>query len=42
MLYEVITVGFKYEAYSEKHKRVSHIIAIIAKRDPYKRFPALV
>lgn len=33
-------VEFKYEAYSEKHKRVSHIIAIIAKRDPYKRFPA--
>ncbi|WP_372773447.1 nitroreductase [Mangrovibacterium sp.] len=29
----------KYDAYSEKHKRVSHIIAVIAKRDPYKRFP---
>ena len=30
---------FKYAAYSEKWKRVSHIIAIIAKRDPHKRFP---
>jgi len=32
-------VDFKYEAYPEKHKRVSHIVAVIAKRDPYKRFP---
>ena len=32
-------VNAKYEAYSEKHKRVSHIIAVIAKRDRYKRFP---
>ena len=30
---------FKYEAYTEKWKRVSHIIAIVAKRDPHKRFP---
>ena len=30
---------FKYKAYSEKWKRVSHVIAIVAKRDPYKRFP---
>lgn len=32
-------VDLKYEAYDEKHKRVSHIIAIVAQRDPYKRFP---
>ncbi len=30
---------FKYQAYNDKWKRVSHVIAIIAKRDPYKRFP---
>lgn len=30
---------FKYEAYSEKWKRVSHIVVVIAQRDPYKRFP---
>ncbi len=30
---------FKYEAYSDKWKRVSHVVAVIAKRDPYKRFP---
>lgn len=30
---------FKYEAYDDKWKRVSHVLAIIAKRDPYKRFP---
>ena len=30
---------FKYDAYDEKHKKVSHVVAIIAKRDPYKRFP---
>lgn len=43
-IYKAITpkeqfFDFKYEAYSEKHKRVSHVIAIIAKRDPHKRFP---
>jgi nitroreductase len=32
-------VDFKYEAYSKKHQRVSHIVAVVAKRDPYKRFP---
>lgn len=30
---------FKYEGYDEKWKRVSHVVAIIAKRDPFKRFP---
>lgn len=30
---------FKYNAYNGKWERVSHVIAIIAKRDPYKRFP---
>ena len=30
---------FKYAGYDDKHKRVSHVIAITAKRDPYKRFP---
>jgi len=30
---------FKYEAYSEKWQRVSHVIAIVAQRDPHKRFP---
>ncbi|HKJ43047.1 MAG TPA: nitroreductase [Sunxiuqinia sp.] len=30
---------FKYEGYDEKWKRVSHVIAVIAKRDPFKRFP---
>lgn len=30
---------FKYNAYNDKWKRVSHVIAIIAKRDPFKRFP---
>ena len=30
---------FKYNDYSDKWKRVSHIIAIVAKRDPFKRFP---
>lgn len=30
---------FKYDAYDDKYKRVSHIIAVVAKRDPYKRFP---
>ncbi|MGQ7869276.1 nitroreductase family protein [Sunxiuqinia sp. sy24] len=30
---------FKYKAYSEKWKRVSHIVTIVAKRDPFKRFP---
>ncbi|MDA3880068.1 MAG: nitroreductase [Prolixibacteraceae bacterium] len=29
----------KYEAYDEKWKRVSHIVVVIAKRDPHKRFP---
>ena len=32
-------MDFKYDAYAEKHKRVSHIVAVIAQRDPYKRFP---
>lgn len=32
-------VSFKYDAYDDKHKRVSHIVAVIARRDPYKRFP---
>ncbi len=30
---------FKYDAYNEKWRRVSHIIAIIAQRDPLRRFP---
>lgn len=30
---------FKYNAYDDKYKRVSHIVAVIAKRDAYKRFP---
>ena len=30
---------FKYNDYDNKWKRVSHIVAIIAKRDPFKRFP---
>ena len=30
---------FKYNDYNDKWKRVSHIIAIVAKRDPFKRFP---
>ncbi|WP_423127472.1 nitroreductase family protein [Gaoshiqia sp. Z1-71] len=30
---------FKYEAYDDKWKRVSHVIAVIARRDPHKRFP---
>ncbi|PTN09170.1 nitroreductase [Mangrovibacterium marinum] len=43
-IYKAITpadkfVDFKYDAYAQKHQRVSHIIAIVAKRDPYKRFP---
>lgn len=29
----------KYKGYDEKWKHVSHIVAVIAKRDPYKRFP---
>lgn len=32
-------IDFKYQAYNDKWKRVSHVIAIIAKRDPHKRFP---
>jgi len=43
-IYKAITppekfLDFKYDAYTEKHKRVSHIVAVIAQRDPYKRFP---
>ena len=43
-IYKAITpedkfFDFKYNQYDEKWKRVSHIIAIIAKRDPYRRFP---
>ena len=30
---------FKYAAYNEKWKRVSHVIAIITQRDPRRRFP---
>lgn len=30
---------FKYNDYDNKWKRVSHVIGIIAKRDPFKRFP---
>lgn len=30
---------FKYNAFNDRWKRVSHVIAIIAKRDPFKRFP---
>lgn len=32
-------IDFKYNAYNDKWKRVSHVIAIVAKRDPHKRFP---
>ena len=32
-------IDFKYQAYSDKWKRVSHVVAIIARRDPHKRFP---
>lgn len=32
-------LDFKYNGYSDKWKRVSHIVSIIAKRDPFKRFP---
>lgn len=30
---------FKYHEYDKKHRRVSHVIAIIAKRDPRRLFP---
>ena len=30
---------FKYDAFNDKWKRVSHVIAVIAKRDAFKRFP---
>ncbi len=29
----------KYQLYADKHKKVSHIIAIIARRDPEKKHP---
>ena len=29
----------KYQKYSEKSKKVSHVVAVIARRDPKKRFP---
>ncbi len=32
-------LDFKYNEYDNNHKRVSHVVAVIAKRDPYKRFP---
>jgi nitroreductase len=43
-IYKLITppdkfFDFKYNAYNDKWKRVSHVVAIIAKRDPFKRFP---
>lgn len=30
---------FKFNSYDNKWERVSHVIAIIAQRDPFKRFP---
>lgn len=43
-IYKAITpaekfADFKYSAYDDKHLRVSHIVAVIARRDRYKRFP---
>lgn len=44
-IYKAITpadqfMDFKYKAYLEKWKRVSHIVTVIAQRDPHRRFPA--